>query len=329
MRRTKAILVKTLPSRQAIAMIVLFYFLIVSVASVAVGQEKAKGEDEGPQPTTETLKTKDGISLRAFYFPTDKAFDPNKDEMVPIKGTEVIPVILVHEWQGQGSPYLKLVLALNEVGCSVLVPEYRGHGGSKEYTDVRGRSQTFDPTAMGRADVAKIVSLDIEAAKQFLKKKNDDGDLNLNALVMIGVREGAVFASHFAVADWRWPSVGRLKQGQDVKALVLISPEKHMKGLAIDSTISDPNLIRLPIMVAVGKTSSEATEATRIAKRIEGLKRRLGQGEARGFKEEVIDTNLSGPALVNETDELIPAVVSFIKENVKISDSENPWIRRN
>ena len=316
MRHDKAIQAKPWCTNRSIAMTVLFYFLIVSVACVAVGQEKAKSEAEGPQPTIETLKTKDGVSLRAFYFPTDK-------------GTESIPVILVHEWQGQGSPYVKLVLALNEAGCSVLVPEYRGHGGSKEYTDVRGRSQTLDPTAMGRADVAKIVGVDIEAAKQFLKKKNDDGELNLNALVMIGIREGAVFATHFAVTDWRWPSVGRLKQGQDVKALVLISPEKHIKGLSIDSVISDPNLIRLPIMVAVGKTSSEASEATRIVKRIEGFKRRLGQGEVRGFKEELIDTNLSGPALVNESDDLIPAVVSFITENVKISDSENPWIKRN
>ncbi|TWT82777.1 Alpha/beta hydrolase family protein [Planctomycetes bacterium CA13] len=304
--------------RHAILVVVYLLSIVVTtivMANSAAGQDRGK-KKEPPKPTTETLRTRDGISLRTFYFPSDQE-------------KNAIPVILIHEWQGQGSPYLKLVLALRDAGCAVLIPEFRGHGGSKEFTDVRGRTQTFNPATMGKRDIESILSFDLEEAKQFLKKKNNNGELNLNALVLIGVREGSIFAAHFTSRDWRWPSIGRIKQGQDVKAIVMISPEKQIKGFSVDSVLTDINLIRLPIMVVAGDTSTDAPEANRIAKRIESYKKRLGQGEAKGFKQEKLKTSLSGQALVNEESDLIPAVVSFVTENVTISDSVNPWIERN
>ena len=63
-------------------------------------------------------------------------------------------------------------------------------------------------------------------------------------------------ASHWAARDWSFPSVGRMKQGQDVKALVMISPEKQIKGVAIDPVLKDPNLLNLPILIVRGKTKS-------------------------------------------------------------------------
>lgn len=298
--------------------VVMFWVFAMSVvvASVAVGQGKGKAkEDPKLKPRPVTLKTRDGVALRAFYFPSDQ-------------GKEAIPVILVHEWGGQASPYYKLVVALRDAGCAVLVPDYRGHGGSKQYTDARGQAQTFNLATMNRRDIETILSADLEAAKKFLKYENDAGNLNLNALVMIGVREGAVLASHFTVRDWRWPSVGRKKQGQDVKGLVLISPEKQLKGIGIDPTLTDRNLLRLPIMLVAGNSSSEAAETHRIAKRIEGVKRRVGQGQVSGLEQLMVETSLSGPALVNEASEVIPAVVEFVKANVNPGVDANPWVQR-
>ncbi|GAA5506927.1 alpha/beta hydrolase [Novipirellula caenicola] len=304
--------------RRMVVMFMVFAMSIV-VASIAVGQDrKGKGkekEDPALKPRPVTLKTRDGIALRAFYFPSSK-------------GKDAIPVILVHEWEGQVSPYYNLVVALRDAGCAVLAPDYRGHGGSKEYVDVRGKTETFDPSTMNKRDIDAILSSDLEEAKQFLKHENDDGKLNLNALVMIGVREGGVLASHFAMRDWRWPSIGSKKQGQDVKALVLISPEKQLKGVGIDPTLTDINVLRLPIMIVAGDSSSESSEATRIAKRIEVFKKKAGQGEVTGLTQQTVRTSLSGPALVNESSEVIPAIVKFVTSNVKISDDVNPWVKR-
>src|SRR6056297_365582 len=96
---------------------------VLGVASTATAQGKPASQREDPelQPRAVTLTTADRLRLRAFYFPSDK-------------GKQAIPVMLVHEWGGQGSPYNQLVRSLRDAGCAVLVPEYRGHGGSREQT---------------------------------------------------------------------------------------------------------------------------------------------------------------------------------------------------
>ena len=321
-------MVKTYPERQtSITNQYLAYFLafagivagFLAVAPTAEAQRRtgkpADKIDEKYKPRPVVLKTKDGVELRAFYFPSEKE-------------KEAITVLLVHEWQGQASPYSQLVVALRNAGCAVLVPDYRGHGGSTTYTDRRGKETKFDLTRMGKVDVQNIILMDLEKSKGFLKTENNEGNLNLNAMVVIGVREGCVLASHWAARDWAFPSVGRQKQGQDVKALVLISPDKQIKGLPIDPVLKDPNILNLPILVIGGTTNPEAKDTSRIAKRIESAKTRAGGGTAKGFKVEMIDTALTGPSLVNEVPEVIPSIVDFIKAEVRISDDENPWIER-
>lgn len=278
-------------------------------------RRRSKEEDEKLKPRPVTLKTKDGIEVRSFYFPSDK-------------GKEAITVLIVHEWQGQASPYLQLVLALRDAGCAVLVPDYRGHGGSTTYTDRRGKQQKFDVSRMGKRDVGNIIAMDLEKAKGFLKDENNAGNLNLNALVIIGIREGCIMGTTWASRDWSFPSVGRKKQGQDVKAIVMVSPDKQIKGVPIDPVLKDPNILRLPILIVGGTTNPEAKETRRIAKRIKGTKTRAGGGTAPGFQLEMIETSLTGAALVNEASEVIPAIVDFVKEEVRISDDENPWVLR-
>lgn len=300
--------------QQRSILMVLVYLTSIVVAASAMGQQRAK-QDPKLKPRTVTLRTKDGIELRAFYFPSDK-------------GKEAPTVLLVHEWQGQASPYAPLVMALNKAGCALLVPDYRGHGGSREYIDARGEKTEFNLAQMSRRDVEAIVTFDLETAKGFLKEENNEGLLNLNALIVIGIREGCVLGTQWAKRDWDFPSVGRVKQGQDVKALVLISPEKQIKGIPIDSAITDGNLIRLPMMIVAGSESPEAAEANRIGKRVEGIKKRLGRGEASGFQLSLAETALSGPSFVSDVGSVIPSIVKFVTTEVVVSETSNPWVKR-
>ena len=293
----------------------IFVFLVAFVtATTAVAQTRAKKEK--PKLRTLSLTTKDGIKLRAFYFPSEKK-------------KNAIPVMLIHEWGGQASPYGKLVRELNKAGCAVLVPDFRGHGGSKTYIDARGNNKDFNLAQMSQRDVGNIVAYDLEEAKSFLKDENNAGKLNLNALVVIGVREGCVLASHWAQRDWRWHSVGNIKQGQDVKAMIFVSPDKQVKGLAIDPTLTDVNLLGLPIMIVAGNDSPEASEAKRVAKRIEAKKRVMGRGETTGFELVMPKTKLSGAALVNESSTVIPKIADFITTHVDSGDQGHPWVERN
>ena len=299
------------------ALLIVFVFMVACVlCSTASAQRKPKSaEDERFKPRPVKLKTKDGVTLRAFYFPSEKAKD-------------AVTVLIVHEWKGQSSPYVPLISALRDAGCAVLIPDYRGHGGSTDYTDASGAEKKFDVSRMNKRDVQNIVQIDIEKAKGFLRDENNAENLNLNALVVIGIREGCVIAANWASIDWSFPSVGSKKQGQDTKALVLISPDKQLKGLAIDPPMKDPNILRLPIMIVGGESSPEGRDTKRLSRRVEGAKKRVGGGTAQGFESLILDTPLSGPALVSNDPKVIPAVVEFITKNVTISDEQNPWIER-
>ncbi len=182
----------TCSSRHQVLMIMVYLLAIVAATTVAAQNKPRTKPKEKPKPRPVTLKTIDGIKLRAFYFPSDQE-------------KKAIPVLLIHEWQGQASPYVKLVVALNDAGCAVLVPDYRGHGGSREYTDARGETKEFNIAQMSKRDIESIIAFDMEKAKGFLKEENNKGALNLNALVVIGIREGCVMAAPLDTTRLEFP----------------------------------------------------------------------------------------------------------------------------
>jgi pimeloyl-ACP methyl ester carboxylesterase len=297
----------------------IFLGIIVFLCSSAANPMFAlaqKPSAEKPKLRKVSLKTKDGVNLNAFYFPSEK-------------GKEAIPVLIIHEWGGQASPYGPLVAALNSAGCAVLAPDYRGHGSSDtKVTDARGRERKLEPSQMNRGDVDAIIKLDIEACKRFLVDENNAEKLNLNALVVIGIREGCVVATTWAQADWAFPSLGGVKQGQDVKALVYVSPDRLLKGVSLDPLFADRNLINLPIMVSAGASSPQAEEADRMSKRIESTKRKLGRGKVTAFSKDLPKTPLSGSTYVQTVPTVIPAIVKFITQEVIVSADVNPWVKR-
>lgn len=285
-------------------------------APTAQGQAPGKKPAPIPKPRPVTLPTKDGMELSGFYFGSNKE-----------KGA--IPVMLVHDWEGQKAPYGALCLMLQKAGCAVLAFDYRGHGGSRKFTDRAGKEHELDPKTMNKRQIADIVRFDLESAKAFLKEENNEEKLNLNALVVIGVREGSVLAAVWAQRDWNFPSVGSRKQGQDVKALVLVSPERLLKGVPIDAVLSDPNIAALPVLVAYGEGSREQSDAERIVKRLEVSKKKLaGSKDPEGLEVLTVRQPLGGPALVTGAPEVIPQIVKFVTDEVKISDTDNPWIER-
>ena len=282
---------------------------VTSQTPVRAGKDKSKMTVTNPE-----LVTKDGVALRTFYFASDR-------------GKEAIPVIICHEWQGQASPYAGLVKSLWEAGCAVIVPEFRGHGGSREF-EVGGKKREFDTARMSRNDVSNIIGRDMEAVKKFLREENNAGKLNLNALVLVGIREGAVIASQWAVTDWNFPSVGSRKQGQDVKALALVSPSKILKGVSLDETLQDRYLWQLPFLIVVGESSPEFGDADRFFKRLDAMKKRAGKGTTDGLKFEVVPTSLSGPALVNEAPGVVEKISGFVKTEIVDNSAKFPWIER-
>lgn len=278
------------------------------------GKQPSKAQDEELKFRLETITTKDGVPLMCGFFPSDR-------------GKEAVPVILIHEWKGSAPPYVPLAQALNKAGCAVITPDLRGHGGSRTYTDPRGQTKQFgDVSRMGRRDVQAMLSRDMEAIKGFLKDQNDEGKLNLNALTLVGMGEGAVVATNFAVIDWNFPDIGVHKQSKDVKALVLVSPERVLHGFTSDLASRHPVVSRLPWLVIAGEQSQQAEEAERLYRQLERLRRSNPAVGAAELK--LPPTSFSNARLVRESKETIPLIVDFVNKNVIDKQEMFPWEHR-
>ncbi len=66
--------------------------------------------------------------------------------------------------------------------------------------------------------------------------------------------------------------------------MVLVSPEKILKGFSLDETLNDRLLWQLPFLVVVGRTSPQAAETDRYVKRLETIKKRAAQGAVEGLE---------------------------------------------
>jgi len=257
----------------------------------------ADGPNEKPLPPQDvTLKTSDGVSLVATYYPSRL-------------GKNAVPVILLHAYKGNRADFEQLALRLQRAGHAVIAPDLRGHGESA--------AGTGEPRP---ADCAAMVTRDLEVVKRFLLARNNDGELNIERLGIVGVEMGATLAVNWAALDWSWPVLNIGKQGQDVKALVLVSPEWSFKGVKIGDALAQESVRSdLSVMIVVGKRSAKLLQE---AKRLHTALERYHPAPPGGDADEkqtlwlkVKDTSLQGTKLLNEpsmrVDELILAFIDL------------------
>lgn len=294
------------------ALLLLLFVSSPFLSGSTFAQNKPGKKDEVPKPRLETITTKEGVPLACGYFPSGA-------------GKKAVPVILIHEWEGMAPPYMPLATALRDAGCAVVTPDLRGHGQSRTFVDARGQTREFDLSKMNRNDVLAIINRDIEAIKKFLKEENDAGKVNLNALTLIGVGEGAVLAANYAALDWNFPDTGHKKQSKDVRALVLISPEKNLEGVAYDAATRHPFVSRLPWQIIVGSQSPQAEDTDKLVKLLERVRRGAVAGP---LDAPPINSRASGANLVRESREVIPRIVNFVKANVVDKQENFPWVSR-
>lgn len=197
------------------------------------------------------LLTKDGIQLRATYYPSNR-------------GKDAAVVILLHGWKGSRKDFARLGPYLQQQGHAVFIPDLRGHGESIQRVLPFPGTVTVDK--MPPAEVARMVDMDLETCKRFLLQKNNAGELNIEKLCVLGIDVSAIVALDWARLDWSWPVYPGLKQGQDVKALILVSPKWSVPGLSVQRAMAHPAVTRtLSIYLMVGKDSQkDMADAQRI-----------------------------------------------------------------
>jgi alpha-beta hydrolase superfamily lysophospholipase len=143
--------------------------------------------------------------------------------------------------------------------------------------DAAGNTVTLDATKFQTHQFYRMVG-DMETLKACLMEGNNEGKLNIDKLCVVGAEMGAWVAANWAESDWSWPELTSGKQGQDVKALVLLSPQWQFQPqgtnvalLSMDKALrTDAVRQDLSLMFLVGREDAKSLrEARRVYSRVE------------------------------------------------------------
>jgi pimeloyl-ACP methyl ester carboxylesterase len=299
-----------------------------ATAASTLAQEGGSGS-EAPN-----LLTKDGVQLRASYFPAAV-------QRASKEGKQATPVILLHDFKGTRAAFAPLIAKLQATGegegerphFAVMAVDLRAHGESVSQIAPDGTPANLDPAKLTKEDYLAMTQLDMEAVRSFLVDKNDAGELNLNKLCIVGSGMGASVAANWALQDWTAPPLFNLKQGQDVKALVLISPRWSYNGLTMQAPMKF-NLLKQNVawLVIYGVQDAKVkADFDRVYKQLERAHptsdKKTGAKMGRGLQGIPIPSSLQGDQLLSKSGDTIDdAIVSFLTENV--AALQLPWTSR-
>ncbi|HEY4312201.1 MAG TPA: alpha/beta fold hydrolase [Pirellulales bacterium] len=291
--------------------------LTVALLVVASGGTTALAQEEKPKldPKKEvTLSSEDEMVLKATFWP-----GPN--------GKESVPVILLHGYGGVRQDFNVLGDFLQEQGCAVIAPDLRGHG---ESTLVPETQRQLLAANMHISAFAGMID-DVEAAKKFLMGKNNAGELNIDKLCLVGADMGAVVAANWAIDDWAWPPLAIGKQGQDVKAIVMLSPPEKFKSMRMLEALNDRTVrTRVSFYIAVGNQDPTALrEATKINNTLKKFHPPpIKQEDADLFFDSRIPTKLQGTKLLSKEFKeygLMNNIAEFIEQRA----AKQPYLWQN
>jgi pimeloyl-ACP methyl ester carboxylesterase len=281
---------------------------VILLAAWAQAEEPVKI----PPPADLTLRTGDGVPLAATYYPGTL-------------GKQAAAIILLHSSKSTRGDFAALAQLLQRAGHAVLAVDLRGYGESARPMDRAGELKGVDYLAMADRNG------DVEAAKSFLMTRNNAGELNIEKLGIVGVEMGAVVALNWTLLDWSWPPLTTGKQGQDVKGLVLVSPEWLFKGLRINDAVADPAVrSEIAMMIIAGKQGGKVFQDAR--RLYNTLERFHPFGPSDSVEKQTLwlrapATSLQGMALLNERSlKLQQDIAKFVE--LRLAKLPVEWVER-
>lgn len=202
--------------------------------SVAVGQDQDKSlgrpnrpKKEPPKPkytiSDVDLTTKDGFPLKATWYEGDR-------------GTSAAAILMLHDLGRSRRDFDALATFFTDNGHCVLVPDLRGHGESTR----NANGEVYAPRKYGPAE-ALAIQADIEACKKFLVQKNDAEICNIELMSIVTCGATSIPALSWCIVDWSFLPAA-VKQGQDVKAVVLLGPARSHQSMQINPLLKTPLL---------------------------------------------------------------------------------------
>ena len=263
-----------------LACCVTFSNLIIEPANGQAKSKTSASSDDKDKVTPEdvTLTTKDKVELVCTYFPPATKAEPaakksgakssSKAEASAADGKRTIAYIVLHDWESSRADTQALATFLSKQGNAVITPDLRGHGDS---TRVVGVTKAIDVDDFKSNEIGATMQ-DIETCKKFLVQKNNAGELNVDMLAVIAIGETVPLAADWVIKDWSFSPYSKgIKQGQDVKFLIMIAPEKKLGPYSMTQVTNAPIFAganAMPTIVAWGTGSSSAKESQSILNKL-------------------------------------------------------------
>lgn len=295
--------------------------LIVALSGEAMAQRTLRALP----PRVEKLQTKDGVGLSITYYPSRL-------------GKDATPVVLLHDYKDTRGSLSTLAQRLQSPGredkhpsFAVVTVDLRGHGESIKQTAPNGVSREIDAAKLNRQDIIGMLA-DMEAVRSFLVGKNDDEELNLNKLSLVGVGMGATVAVNWAAQDWLAPPLTIGKQGQDVKALVLVSPRWSFRGVPVQRALKvQPLKENVAWMIIYGEQDADTASDVRrrFYRQLERFHPEPSSPTAppRRLALVPLPSALDGSRLLSQAGSQIEKqIIDFL--TVHVADEDYPWSQR-
>lgn len=228
----------------------------------SLSEAQAPAKPKIPEPVDKTLSTKDGKEIRITYYGATAGKESPVVMLLHGKGGSR----LIYNNAPQRAP-ISLAKLLQQQGYAVVTVDLRGHGESSGGPGSAAGKKT-DPQELKGPDFRAMVGGDLEAVKGFLYDENQAQKLNMNKLAIVAADLMTPVAVAYTIEDWsKTPHddapvlMDRTPRGQDVKCLVLLSPENDTPSLSLTAGGLKLRALGLPVMMAVGTKDSTSMSA--------------------------------------------------------------------
>lgn len=295
-----------------------WFVVLVILARVASAQAVVRAE---------TVSGADGWPIRFSYYPALEKLANN--QVVDVKKAPV--AILLHGtggsrlfWDktsaapgGNPGPFAEVLQAK---GFAVVSVDLRKHGESVREGQERLLVSDYE-----------LMVGDLAAIKQFLIDEHQKERLNVRKLAIVALDDMCAVAATYAELDWRQPPFDdhaipseRTPRGQDVRALVLVSPSSSAGRVQTTGPLkflANPEF-RIAFEVLVGKKDASGFKTART---LFGVVNKKANEDRTKFEE--FDTNEKSQHLFgNPRIKAENQILLFLKTNVQ--DLDIPWMDR-
>lgn len=208
--------------------------LHISAVAVLLLLFSARSSAQSKDGVERTVRTNDGWQIHITYYEAKGGKDSAVIILIPgAEGPKDNKSRTRKVWDGVAS-------TLHRKGFAVVTADLRKHGDSVPVTE----SPNPMLTKIGPADYQLMAVQDLEAIKKFLVEEHQKEKLNIRKLGIAAAGSSCMVVSAFTLNDWMkkpWPDAPtlalRTPKGQDVRAVLMLSPKSPVRGLNTNQII--------------------------------------------------------------------------------------------